>query len=94
MAKLVAKFTNADGAKLRVYANPGKKGFNVAASLKTPGQHAQTGCRRTCASDAEATAAFNALIQDAHKNGWSEVVKKDRNAFTSIPPAKGKKTAA
>src|SRR5258706_7937648 len=93
--KQTAKFTSADGgAKLSIQAKQGKKGVNVLATLKNPGQPAQTGCRATFSTEADATKQFAALKADAVKNGWTETVKKDRNAFTAIPPAAAKQAAA
>lgn len=92
MTKTTMKFTSGNGSKLTLYAKPGKKGFHVGATLKHPGQPAQTGCRSTVSTEAEATKAFHVLKTEAAKNGWTEVVRKDRNAFTAIPQAK--KTAA
>jgi hypothetical protein len=88
MAKLTTKYTGANGSKLSIYAKPGKKGFHVGATLKKSGQPAQTGCRSTVSTEADALKAFNALKADAVKNGWTEAVKKDRNAFTTIPLVK------
>ena len=92
MAKLTAKFTNPDGARLTIFCKSGKRGFNVAASLKTPGAATQTGCRSSHATESEATTAFAALKDQAVKNGWlTEQAKPTRSAFETIPVADSKK---
>jgi hypothetical protein len=87
MAKMVAKFVNQDGARLVVFAKTGKRGVNVAASLKHVGEGAQTGCRSTHATEEEGAAAFNQLKQAAIANGWSLVLPKVRSSFSTIPMA-------
>jgi hypothetical protein len=88
MTKQSAKFTNSDGAKLTIFAKEAKRGgFNIGASLKSPGEPAKTGCRSRFDTEAEATAAFAELKQQATKGGWVTVARKDRSAFSVIPPA-------
>ena len=94
MAKLKATFVNGEGARLTVFAKSGKRGVNVAASLKEVGAPASTGCRSTHQTEEEGTAAFNDLKASAIKNGWVATVKKDRNAFSVIPMASGEVKAA
>jgi hypothetical protein len=94
MNKLVAKFTNAEGSKLTIFARNAKRGgVNVAASLKVPGEQAQTGCRSTVATETEGTEAFAALKASAIANGWAAIEKKDRDgSFSTIPMANPKPT--
>jgi hypothetical protein len=55
MTKLTAKFVNADGGTLRIFASPSKRGgVRVAATLKLSGQPAQTGCRQSFENGADA----------------------------------------
>ncbi len=100
MNKMVIKFGSTDGARLSIFARPSKRGngVNVAATMKPVGQPAQTGCRASFETDAEAKSAVDALKADAVKNGWTPIEKRSKRAFTRIPAAprsrNGKKSAA
>lgn len=82
-------------AVLTVYLRVGKKGLNIGASLRKPGEKASTGGRQTFTDEAAAATAYVQLKTDAVTNGWTEKVKpvkkdrvkKDRNAFMTIPSA-------
>lgn len=91
MTKLTSKFINATGNKLIIRAKSGKRGIHIAATLRQSGQPTQTGCRQSFHADAEveAKSAYDALVADAVKNGWThEAVKSStKNSFTSIPSA-------
>ena len=68
----------------------GKRGFNVKASVKTGSgkgaPKADTGCRESFKTEAEAKSAFSKLTAEATKRGWVEqAATTTRNAFTAIP---------
>jgi len=88
MKNLKARYS-VNGAKLTITTRNGKKGINVAATLRVPGQKATTGSRSTHESEADATAAFNLLCETAVAKGWSVKTKtaKSANAFDEIPDA-------
>lgn len=103
MKNTYTRFT-AGLAVLTVYLRVGKKGLNVAASLKKPGEKAVPGARETFvetdpvsepSAEQRALVYFTKLKTDAIGNGWTEKVKpvkkdrvkKDRNAFVTIPAA-------
>lgn len=91
-------------AILTVYLRAGKRGLNVAASIKKPNEKAMPGARESFvetdpvsepSAEQRALAHFEKLKADAITNGWTEKVKpvkkdrvkKDRNAFMTIPSA-------
>jgi hypothetical protein len=97
MTKLSARFENVTGSKLSIFAREGKRGsYNVGASLRTPGEPTRTGCRDRFTSEGDASKAFETLVADALKKGWSEikVERKTRSAFDAIPLAKPPKKSA
>lgn len=88
MTKHFAKFSSADQT-LTVIAQQGKKGWNVKASLKTGSgkgtPKAKPGCREQFKKEDEAVAAFNKLVAEAKKAGWTKVEVASKNSFTTIP---------
>ncbi len=94
MAKFtrVTKLIAADGVtRLRIYAHSGKSGFNLGATLRSPGQKAQTGAQASVETLAEAESAFTKMVDEAVKRGWTVRVTNtgigNRSRFTEIPDA-------
>lgn len=82
---------------LTVHLRQGKRGFNVAVTVKAKDQRAKTGCRAAHANQAEAEKAFQALSADAVKRGWTLFSDKKRSAvgaFSDIPSAPAVATTA
>ncbi len=89
------RFVSPDGkSMLKVLKTQGRRGINVRASLKTESDtKAQTGCRSTHATDAEAEKAVETLREATLQRGWiAQQAKAVRNAFGEIPHASTAKT--
>ncbi len=87
--KNITKFNNSDKSQtLTVSALQGKTGYNVRASYKlTKTARAQTGCRATFTTAAEAQSAFDALCAECVKRGWTAVERNAKQSFTELPMA-------
>jgi len=88
MKNTKARFVSADHV-MSVTMRQGKKGINVAATVRAPGRKALTGSRSTHETEAAATEAYDALRNDAVAKGWTAKTKQARsaNAFAEIPTA-------
>jgi hypothetical protein len=103
MKNTFTRFLSAGKSTLLVYLRTGKRGLNVAASLKNPGTKATTGARQVFAftedeplvnTEDKARTAYSVLLTDATDKGWIAVVKAakkvrvaKRIGFESIPDA-------
>lgn len=69
--KMESKFIAPDGkSHFKLYANEGKNGFNLGATLKEPGQKAKTGMPKTVDTEEEAKKILEERVQDALANGY------------------------
>lgn len=85
-----ARFASSNGATLTIQLRPGRRGFNVSATLKNVGEKkGSTGARSSFAQLADAQKAFETLVQDAKQQGWKERTMSIRGmgAFAQIPVA-------
>ena len=87
-----SRFTG-HGSKLIISLRRGKRGVNVSATVRVPGEKSQTGMRSTHQKEDTARAEFDKLVAAAAQRGWSPQTV---GTFTEIPapvapdPAKAK----
>lgn len=73
--------------RMDVVLSRGKKGFNTRVTIRTKDgddTDTQTGGRAVFATEADGIKAFDKLVAEATREGWT-ISSTGKNAFTSIP---------
>lgn len=72
---------------MSITVRQGKRGFNVASTVREAGKKGVTGSRSTHETEEAATAAYSALVADATAKGWQARTKAARtsSSFAEIP---------